>query len=125
MTIINLAGKCIGWSNVTENIVVSPSCDLFIITETNRIKHVATRKCIKAENLNHNAELILTSNCEELDTVFQYTKDFNFKHALTDKCVHVLGGSLNPSIGQHYVIHSGCDEIKLQFVMNFTGKLQN
>ena len=111
--------KCIGLDVSSSSIAVAPNCDQFIFTESNRIKHMATSKCIIPENHDTNASLTLTSNCEVPDTIFQYTENQELKHVLTGYCMHVAIDVEDPLNGSPYVIDPICNHTNLRI---FAGK---
>ena len=49
-TILNQWNKCIGWDVSTDKIFVTPTCDQFILTQSNRSKHVTTGNCLIPES---------------------------------------------------------------------------
>ena len=100
-TISNQWNKCIGWDVSTEQIIVTSNCDQFILTESNRIKHVTTGNCLIPENLLVNVKLTLTTDCEEPNAIFQYTESQQLRHVMTGYCD-------DPPVGSLYVIGSDC-----------------
>ena len=112
-TILNQWNKCIGWDVSTDKIIVTSTCDQFILTESNRIKHVTTGNCLIPESQTLNAKLTLTTDCEEPNAIFQYTGSRQMKHVMTGYCVQVYGGIADPPLGilHHYVIHSDCNSV--------------
>ena len=61
-----------------------------------------------------NASLTITSNCEVIDTIFQYTENQELKHLLTGYCIHVAGDIDDPTTGIPYVIDPVCNHTNLR-----------
>ena len=121
-TLVNFWGTCLALDIPTNSLVISLQCDQFVFTEENRIRHLITGKCIAPESLSTNAKIVGTSDCAEMDSIFQYTDVQQLKHVATGHCMQPSVETDNPSTGTNYVIRQSCpDLLRTRLIFNFTG----
>ena len=124
ITVTNSWGKCLTLDSQSNYFVVGSACDQFVFTETNRLRHIISGKCLIPESLSSNSKITLTSNCDDDYSIFQNTDTMNLKHVLTGYCLQASEETDDPSIGTSYILHPNCpDLLRTRFLLNYTGKL--
>ena len=104
---------------MSEIFKISSICDTFALTPHNRLRHLSTRTCVVPDELSSNSKLKLTSNCDDINSVFQQTATLQLRHVNSGFCVYQLGAIPNPPLGTDIIINDKCDsEVKKVFQMD-------
>ena len=119
-------GLCVSLHQSSGRFQLTAVCnENFLLTSNKNLKHMATGKCVFPESLGNEARIKLTSDCSNEWTQFEQTSAFSLKNVKSGSCIHPLGGSANPGSGVEIILHSGCDETRLEFKFMWGNLIDN
>ena len=65
--------------------------------------------CVKAKGLENNYEIVLSSNCAEMNSVWEWVGG-SLKLVTNGKCIHLLRSDQPAVEGKMMILHAGCDD---------------
>ena len=96
------------------------------LTQTGLLRSAYNGMCLVPEGgvwPQSGTRLVFTSACSPVPLLgmFFLKPSGSFQHFMSGMCVHPSGGSATPAPGTPLVLHTGCDESRLQFKSSFVG----
>ena len=115
-TIKHYGGLCVSLHQSNGRLQLTAACnENFSLTSNKNLRHMTTGKCVIPTSLENSARITLTSDCSNEWTQFEQTSGFSMKHIKSGSCIHPSGGSANPGANTDILLHSGCNQDRLQF----------
>ena len=102
------AGKCVTLTRDRAKFVLTSACtDLFALTQSSKLFHVPTKRCVKPYTNVPNVYITVTHKCNDW-TQWVSLKDNSLYHILFDKCVHPRDGIANPVERWSIILYQTC-----------------
>lgn len=86
-------------------------------SDLNTLRIAGSSECAALQGQRDGDYIKFDTSCLDKYVLQQKGNLFSIQHAITKKCIHPKGGSINPKDGTKAVIYSGCDYSRLRFVL--------